>query len=105
MDEPWPDDILTVSCLRAADTNSVVPGSLVKTCWRCEASIWISPATLDHVRNQPHRLVCMQCALEVASKDDDPKLLPPTADQLKELAEALGLEPPEDPDGPPKADG
>jgi hypothetical protein len=97
MDEPWPDDILAVTCLRADEMQSVVPGSLVKTCWRCECSVWLSPATRDHVRDKPHRILCMPCAMEMAAKDKDPQMAPVTSGQLEELKqvfEAKGLPPP-----------
>jgi hypothetical protein len=97
MDEPWPDDILVVACMRVKNTDLIVPGSLVKACARCESSVWVSPATRDHVRDKPHRFVCMECMLQVAAKDDDPQMVPVTNEQLEEIKltmESGGLTPP-----------
>lgn len=99
MNEPWPDDVLAVACMRSSNTDRIVPGSLVKTCSQCEASIWVSPATLTHIRDKPHRLVCMECMLEMAAQDDDPRMAPVTDEQLEEIKQTLdaeGLPPPTD---------
>ena len=97
MDEPWPDDILAVTCMRVDRMDTVVPGSLVKTCWRCECSIWVSPSTLEHVRTQLHRLLCMECMMHYAALEKDPQNVTITEAQLEELRQAFaakGLPPP-----------
>ena len=94
MDEPWPDDVLAVTCLRVETPSTVVPGSLVKTCWRCETAIWVSPATLQHVRDKPHRFLCMECTQVYTAQDKDAKMEPVTPEQFEELKatlEAKGL--------------
>jgi len=89
MDEPWPDDILAVACMRVDRAPQVIPGSVFKTCWKCEAQVWTSPATLEHVRDKKHRFLCMECALAQAAQDKDSQFEQPTPAQLKELLEAL----------------
>jgi hypothetical protein len=97
MESTWPDDILAVACVRVRDTDLVVPGSLVKTCSQCEAAIWVSPATREHIKDKAHRFVCMECMIELADKDNDPQVTPVTDEQLAEIRmtmEAGGMKPP-----------
>jgi hypothetical protein len=103
VDEPWPDDILAVACMRVDRAPRVIPGSVFKTCWKCEAAVWTSPATLEHVRDKPHRFLCMECAFEQAARDKDSTFEGPTAGQIQELLEAL--RPPEPPPPGPKQRG
>ena len=102
MDEPWPDDILAVACMRVDRAPQVIPGSVFKTCWKCEAQVWTSPATLEHVRDKKHRFLCMECALAQAAQDKDSQFEQPTPAQLKELLDALR---PGEPPPPLKAKG
>src|SRR5262245_55392551 len=97
MEPSWPEEVLAVACMRVRDTDLVVPGSLVKTCSQCEASIWVSPTTREHIRDKRYRFVCMECMLELADKDDDPHMAPVTDEQLDEIKmtmEVEGLTPP-----------
>jgi hypothetical protein len=89
MDEPWPEDILAVTCVRADQRTSIVPGSLVKTCWRCECSVWVSPATMAHVRSQPHRFLCMECMMHYAAQEPEQPVAEFTPQQVEELKQAL----------------
>ena len=94
--EPWPDDILAVVCMRVktAGGSMVVPGSVQKTCSRCENAVWTSPATLESVRHMKHGFVCMECAQALADQDGKPPdVMPPSQLQIDELREHLPFNP------------
>lgn len=91
------DDILNVACMRVKDSDLVVPGSLQKSCTICERAIWVSPATLAHIRDKPHRFLCIPCMMETAKEDDDNEIamvMPEQIEELKMTFESQGLTPP-----------
>jgi hypothetical protein len=52
------------ACMRTAtiDVEHVVRGSTRRTCNRCKAEVWISPATLEtHDKMANAEIVCLEC--------------------------------------------
>lgn len=95
MSDPTPDDPLQVVCLRVrgSENELIVPGSVFKTCWRCENQVWTSPATLASIRTVPHRFLCMECARVLSAQEgEETEIVPPSPEQLDEIRESF-LEP------------
>lgn len=59
-----------------------IAGSRRTTCSRCAAPVFISPSGLLKKGER----VCVACARAIIAADPNPVILPPTADQLAELA-------------------
>jgi len=79
------DDETVVLCFKVLmNPVPLVSGSTRKPCAECGQPVWISPATLAHVADKPHKICCAEC---VAAKqgDDDIQIIPPTDAQVAEM--------------------
>ena len=80
------DEELVVLCFKVL-MNPMPPvlGSTRKPCAECGQAVWISPATLAHVADKPHRICCAECVAAKQEGDDDITLVPPTEAQIEEM--------------------
>jgi len=84
-DKPAKEEIV-VLCFKVL-MNPVPPvaGSTRKPCAECGQPVWISPATLAHVVEKPHKICCAECVVAKQGDDDDIQLIPPTDAQVAEM--------------------
>jgi hypothetical protein len=64
------------ACLRTAtaDAGCIVRGSTRRTCNRCKAEVWISPATLEtHDKMANAEIVCLDCIGLMPEEGEDPE--------------------------------
>jgi hypothetical protein len=62
---------------------TILPGSSLTRCARCEADCWVSPASLDTARTSNHKPLCVICATEVLGPLIHARV---SQDQLNEVA-------------------
>ena len=88
---------LVVLCNRVEDGPSGVYGSTRERCHDCGKLVWLSPATRSTVEKaagkagQPYKLLCLVCGEKRIREnpDQDDKLMPPSVEQLREIAKGL----------------
>jgi hypothetical protein len=83
-----PDEAFLV-CLPVTVTTLIVPGSTKTDCTDCGQRVWVSAASLALSREKGAKIICMACADKRAAKDDDVQVQPPSADQLREIRDAI----------------
>ena len=92
-DEKSPEKALMV-CMLVSDLERPVEGSQKRTCSRCGAEIWNSPATEQAGLEcgAQIELCCLKCAMELIGdkpSDEPLEVLPLTAEQWTEIADGL----------------
>jgi hypothetical protein len=60
-----------------------VAGCSKVPCSACNQPVWISPATMAHMADKPHRICCAECVANEA--DDDMQVMPPSDGQIAEI--------------------
>jgi len=78
------DETIRLVCLPASNHAPHVPGSVRKPCYSCAEDVWVSPASMAIAASL--EFVCTTCAPYAM---DDPRFMPPTPEQLREVRRYL----------------
>lgn len=74
-------------CLTVKDGrggNSVVDGSVVRNCARCDTQVWVSPDGVEHLDKGTSEAVCVQCCLpDLADEAGEIGILPGTIEAIQ----------------------
>ena len=78
------EDELVVLCFKVLTLPvPMVPGCSKVPCVECGQMVWISPATLAHVADKPHKISCAECVSK--NPDPDMQVMPPSLAQIAEI--------------------
>lgn len=74
-------------CRPMSYAGYVVPGSLPMRCANCDTGVWVSPASMLIVCDDPGMIIlCQNCGTKCMAKCPGP-IEPPTPAQLEEIEE------------------
>ena len=76
-------------CHRQSELSDPVEGSTTESCFKCQAKVWASQASLKKKEETSAKIACLQCVSEMAKNDPGPKVDGPSPDQMAEILNAM----------------